>query len=68
MASWKRYHNYTLSRGAYIETADDRINGWYIDRIDADTGDRRGPGYPSRKAAIEAIDALRSIADYERWA
>jgi hypothetical protein len=51
-----RYRGYIISRGAYQGTTDDRLDRWYIDREEADTWDRRGPGFRSLAEAHEAID------------
>ena len=29
------YRGYWISRGAYQGTSDDRLDGWYVDKIDA---------------------------------
>jgi hypothetical protein len=53
---WPRYRNYTLSRGSYTDTADDRSDGWYVDHIDNDSWNRRGAGYGTQQEAQSAID------------
>jgi hypothetical protein len=50
-----RQAGYRLVRGAYQGTTDDRLDAWYIDLIDGDTIDRRGAGYPTKEAALEAL-------------
>lgn len=53
-----RYKGWTIERGAYSGTTDDRIDRWYIqspaDQA-SDTVDRRGSGFPTLDAAREAI-------------
>lgn len=51
-----RYRGYTISRGDYIGTTDNSIDGWYVDPIESDTLDRRGPGYLTIRAAEETIN------------
>ena len=53
------HHGWTILRGGYVDTCDDRIDGWYIDPPDTDYWDRRGPGYRTLRDACEAIDASR---------
>jgi len=48
---------YTISRGSYVGTTDDRLDRWYIDKRDSDTWDRRGPGYRTLAECRDAIDA-----------
>jgi hypothetical protein len=45
---------YTISRGDYIGTSDDRADRWYISR-DGDIYDRRGPGYRTRTEALQEL-------------
>ena len=56
MKTWPKYKGHFLSRGSYNDSCNDSIDGWYVDRLDSDTWDRRGPGYPTQRAAKEAID------------
>lgn len=46
---------YQIVRGSYQDTTDDRLDRWYIDRIDSRTIDRRGAGYCTRRAALDAL-------------
>jgi len=46
---------YLINRGAYFGTTDDRADRWYIERIDADCVDRCGPGYRTRREALDCI-------------
>lgn len=52
---------WTIRRGSYHGTTDDRADRWYADRDDGDTLDRRGPGHPTREAAAQ------SALDAEAW-
>jgi len=52
---WPRYKGYVISRGSYVDSCDDCIDGWYIHHPDSDTWDRRGPGHPTLRAAKAAI-------------
>jgi len=62
----KTYKGYTLSRGAYSGTTDDRLDRWYIDRIESydsdgvrsNIQDRRGPGYRTQREAKDAINEI----------
>ena len=51
-----RYRGYLISRGGFSGTSDDRLDGWYVDPVESDSWDRRGPGYATIGAAAEAID------------
>ncbi|HSV29422.1 MAG TPA: hypothetical protein VLL76_07680 [Candidatus Omnitrophota bacterium] len=46
---------YRVVRGAYQTTADDRMDRWYIEHESDRVVDRRGGGYLTRAAALEAI-------------
>ena len=52
------YRGYWISRGAYQGTSDDRLDGWYVDKIGADYLDRRGAGYATARDAKDEIDDL----------
>lgn len=52
-----RKYGYEIVRGAYTGTTDDRLDRWYIHRIDSTIIDRRGAGYATR------ADALAKLAD-----
>ena len=52
-----RRRGWTIERGAYTGTTDDRRDRWYVYRLDAyNAVDRRGPGYATRREALEALD------------
>jgi len=53
---------YTIVRGSYTGTPDDRADRWYIDHDDDTAVDHTGPGYASR------VDVLQRIADAVRSA
>ena len=55
-SSTHHYRGYVIRRGGYQGTADDSIDRWYIDHADADTLDRRGPGYRTLADARTGID------------
>jgi hypothetical protein len=47
---------YTVSRGGMVNSyrgvlPDDNAARWYLDLIDSDVADRRGPGYATRAEA-----------------
>lgn len=46
---------YTLLRGGYVGTSDNRADRWYIDRNDTDCLDRRGPGYRTVGDALSVL-------------
>ncbi len=48
--------------GNYTGTSDDAVGRWYIVDRDADVIDKRGAGYPSREAALEALVERLTIA------
>jgi hypothetical protein len=51
-----RYRGWTITRGGYLDTIDDRCDGWYVDHADSDILDRCGAGYRTLADAAEAID------------
>lgn len=52
-----RHRGWTIERGAYQGTTDDRHDRWYVYRIDTHNAvDRRGSGYRTRREALEALD------------
>lgn len=50
---------YTIERGAYHGTSDDRADRWYPVQIDGTVVDRRGEGYATKR---DALNALRELA------
>lgn len=56
---------YTITRGDYHGTTDDRVDRWYVNQTDAKIVDRRGHGYRTRRLAQDAIDALESGLDWQ---
>lgn len=50
------YKGWSIQRGAYKGTSDDRADRWYIDDRTNTTVDRRGPGYATLTEATAAID------------
>jgi hypothetical protein len=51
-----KHGDYHISQGSYIGTTDDRIEGWYVDPVNADTLDRRGPGFDTLAEAVQSIN------------
>ena len=50
---------YTVSKGGGVSSyrgvlPDDNARRWYLDRIESDVADRRGPGYRTRTEAYYA--------------
>lgn len=58
-----KVNGYEISRGSYHNTSDDCINGWYIDNPNSTTIDRRGPGFSTKKEAVEAAKKLPKLED-----
>lgn len=54
---------YALTRSAYSGTTDDRADRWYLDKTDSDVVDRRGPGYPTKRDALDMLEHV--LADDE---
>lgn len=46
---------YSLTRGDYVGTPDDRIDRWYIVRDDATAVDYTGAGYVNKACALEVF-------------
>jgi len=46
---------YEIVRGSYQNTPDDRLDRWYIQLIDSRTVDRRGPGFRTRRDALDYL-------------
>jgi len=58
-----KHGDYHISRGGMVEDyrgirGDDSLSGWYVDRVDADTLDRRGPGFDTLAAAVHSINKI----------
>lgn len=49
-----RRDGYEITRGALTGETDDRAGRWYVERLDADEVDRRGPGYRTKAEALAA--------------
>lgn len=49
---------WTIRRGGYLGTTDNRADRWYIDREESDAWDRRGPGYATIQAAVDEARRL----------
>jgi hypothetical protein len=50
------HRGYSIQRGAYYGTSDDRADRWYIDNQTTTVVDRRGPGYATLAEARVAVD------------
>ena len=46
---------YKLVRGSYSTTTDDRADRWYWEHEDDRVVDRRGPGFATKKEALESL-------------
>ena len=46
---------YTIRRGSYSGTSDNRIDRWYVERIDSSVIDRRGACFETNRAALESL-------------
>ena len=50
------YHGYTIARGDYLDTPDNRLDRWYVELESASVVCRLGRGYATIRAAQAAID------------
>jgi hypothetical protein len=46
---------YSINRGSYQGTTDDRLDRWYIERDSNTMVDRRGGGFITKKLALEYL-------------
>jgi len=46
---------YKIVRGAYQGTCDDCMSGWYVQDMNSTIVDRRGPGFATKKEALEQL-------------
>lgn len=46
---------FTVVRGDYIGTADNRADRWYIDKLDDPVIDRRGEGFATKEDALRYL-------------
>jgi hypothetical protein len=53
------YRGYSIVRGGYVGTTDDRADTWYVHRIGAGLSVRHA-GYCSVREACDAIDATEA--------
>ena len=56
MSRVHRYHGYTISRGDYIDTPDNRLDRWYVEPESSTSVCRLGRGYATIIEAKSAID------------
>jgi len=48
---------WTIERGAYCDTVDDRVDRWYAYKLSTYHAiDRRGSGFRTRRQALEAVE------------
>jgi len=66
MTKTHTYRGFTIARGSFSGTSDDRAAGWYADVIDADFNDRRGPGFCVLADAKAWIDEVLASEDYDQ--
>jgi len=65
MAETHTYRSFTIARGSFSGTTDDRASAWYADAIDADYNDRRGPGFRVLADAKAWIDEVLASEDFD---
>lgn len=58
-----RKRGFVLMRGEYQGNTDDRYGRWYIQRVDSGRLDFRGPGFATRREALEEIERLIDTAE-----
>ena len=56
MSRVHHYHGYTISRGDYLDTPDNRLDRWYVEPDTASVVCRLGLGYATIIEAKGAID------------
>ena len=52
----QHYRGYTISRGDYTDTTDNRLDRWYVEPDESTVVCRIGRGYATLAAAKSAID------------
>lgn len=58
---------YTVVRGSFVGTTDDRIDRWYLEHPDDHPWvDRRGPGYNTLRDAYAAVNDAGCEGDGDR--
>ena len=65
LAKIAKENGYSLVRGAYIGTCDDRADRWYVEHESDTIIDRRGAGYATKKDAYDAIDSKLQLSENE---
>ena len=65
MAKTHTYRSFSIARGSYRGTTDDRASAWYADAIDADINARRGPGFRVLSDAKAWIDEVLASEDFD---
>lgn len=54
---------YRIIRGSYTGTTDDRADRWYIDNLNSNIIDKRGPGFRTRQDALEALSERIALGE-----
>ena len=70
MSKVHRYRGFTIARGDYVGTSDNRLDRWYIDEDGVDLRDRRGSGWRTlaeARASIRATWAFRRARAAAEW-
>jgi hypothetical protein len=62
-----RYRGYTIQRGDYLNTNDNRADRWYAERADSDVVDRRGQGYSTIQDAKRGVDEYLATIPNKRY-
>jgi hypothetical protein len=66
MSKTHTYRGFTIARGSFSGTTDDRADGWYADAIDADFNDRRGSGFRLLADAKAWVDEVLASEDFDQ--
>ena len=66
MSKINTYRGFTIARGSFSGTSDDRRASWYADAIDADFNDRRGPGFRLLADAKAWVDEILASENFDQ--
>lgn len=66
MSKTHTYRGFTIARGSFSGTSDDRRASWYADAIDADFNDRRGPGFRLLVDAKAWVDEILASENFDQ--
>lgn len=58
MTKQHKYRGFTITRGSYQGTPDDRLDRWYIDDPSRTVADRRGAGFATLNEAKQYLDEM----------